>query len=211
MVDEIERSCYFVRVSKGSETKSAILEAALAEATTFGLSGISIGGLARKLDLSKSGLFAHFGSKEGLQLQILATARDRFVETVIAPALLLPRGEPRIRGLFEHWLEWSKASFLPGGCPFMAAATELDDVPGASRDFLVESQRDWRETLATAARIAVEEGHLREDLDAEQFAYEFFSLILAYHYHHRLLEDPLTEQRCRSTFEELLERSRRPS
>ena len=195
-------------MGKGEETRSAILDTALAEASTVGLAGISIGGLARKMELSKSGLFAHFGSKEDLQLQILSTARDRFVETVIAPALRLPRGEPRIRGLFENWLTWSRSSFLPGGCPFIATANELDDVPGPLRDFLVDSQRDWLETLATAARIAVEEGHLAADLDVGQFAYEFYSLILAYHHFERLLEDPQTEQRCRNAFDELIERSR---
>ncbi len=195
-------------MGKGRRTRSAILDTALAEASTVGLAGISIGGLARKMELSKSGLFAHFGSKADLQLQILATARDRFVDSVIAPALRLPRGEPRIRGLFENWLEWSQASFLPGGCPFIASANELDDVPGPLRDFLVDSQRDWLETLATAARIAVDEGHLAEDLDVYQFAYEFYSLILAYHHFHRLLEDPNTERRCRRAFDLLIERSR---
>lgn len=195
-------------MTKGRRTRSTILETALAEASTFGLAGISIGGLARKLELSKSGLFAHFGSKESLQLQILATARDRFVEGVVAPALREPRGEPRIRALFERWLDWSRASFLPGGCPFIATANELDDVPGPLRDLLVDLQRDWLATLSTAARIAIEEGHLAADLDADQFAYDFYSLILAYHHFHRLLEDPLTEARCRRAFEQLLERGR---
>lgn len=196
-------------MSKGRRTRSAILDTALAEASTLGLAGISIGGLARKINLSKSGLFAHFGSKEDLQLEILATARDRFVETVVAPALRLPRGEPRIRGLFENWLEWSNASFIPGGCPFIATANELDDVPGRLRDFLVQAQRDWLDVLATAARIAVEEGHLDADLDVDQFAYECYSLILSYHHFHRLLEDPHTEERCRRAFDELIARSSR--
>ena len=204
-----ERSCYSVRVGKGTQTRLAILDTALAEATTVGLAGISIGNLARKLEISKSGLFAHFGSKEELQLEILATARERFVRRVISPALLLDRGEPRVRGLFENWLDWAQSSSLPGGCPFMAAASELDDVPGAPRDFLVDSQRDWLETVATAARIAVEERHFHADLDTAQFAYDFDSLILAYHHFHRLLKDPLTEQHCRTAFEQLLKRSRR--
>ncbi len=195
-------------MNKGSRTRSAILDTALAEASTLGLAGISIGGLARKLELSKSGLFAHFGSKESLQMQILGTARDRFVESVVAPALAEPRGEPRIRALFENWLEWSQASFLPGGCPFIATANELDDVPGPLRDFLVSLQRDWLGTLSTAARIAIEEGHFASNLDVEQFAYEFYSLILAYHHFHRLLEDPATEERCRRALEVLLQRAR---
>lgn len=199
-------------MSKGEETRSTILDTALAEASTVGLGGISIGGLAKKVELSKSGLFAHFDSKQDLQLQILATARDRFVATVVAPALKLPRGEPRVRGLFENWLVWSEASFLPGGCPFISTANEVDDVPGPLRDFLAQSQRDWLDTLATAARIAVDEGHFRGDLDVDQFAYDFYSIALAYHHFHRLLEDPATVGRCRNAFESLIERSAaRPS
>ena len=194
-------------MGRGSRTRSAILDVALAEASTLGLGGLSIGALARKMELSKSGVFAHFGSKKDLQLQVLAIARDRFIETVVSPALRRERGEPRVRGLFENWLAWSQASFLPGGCPFVSTANELDDIPGPLRDYLLQSQRDWLDTLATAARIAVDEGHFRLDLEVEQFAYDFYSIILAYHHFHRLLEDPKSEARCRVAFESLLERS----
>ena len=115
----------------------------------------------------------------------------------MSPALRRERGEARVRGLFENWLAWSQASFLPGGCPFVSTANELDDIPGPLRDYLLQSQRDWLDTLATAARIAVEEGHFRLDLEVEQFAYDFYSIILAYHHFHRLLEDPKSEARCR--------------
>jgi AcrR family transcriptional regulator len=198
-------------MNKGEQTRETILDTALAEASTFGLDGISIGGLAKKVELSKSGLFAHFDSKEDLQLQVLRTARERFVESVLAPALTEPRGEPRVRALFKNWLAWSRSSFLPGGCVFIATANELDDRPGPLRDYLVQSQRDWLDALATAARIAVEEGHFRADLDLRQFAYDFYSVILAYHHFGRLLRDPHTGERCRTAFEGLLERSRRPS
>jgi len=198
-------------MNKGEQTRETILDTALAEASTFGLDGISIGGLAKKVELSKSGLFAHFDSKEDLQLQVLRTATERFVESVLAPALTEPRGEPRVRALFDNWLVWSRSSFLPGGCVFIATANELDDRPGTLRDYLVQSQRDWLDALATAARIAVAEGHFRPDLDLRQFAYDFYSVILAYHHFGRLLRDPQTEERCRTAFEGLLERSRRPS
>ena len=194
-------------MGRGSRTRSAILDVALAEASTLGLGGLSIGALARKMELSKSGVFAHFGSKEDLQLQVLAIARDRFIETVVSPALRRERSEPRVRGLFENWLAWSQASFLPGGCPFVSTANELDDIPGPLRDYLLQSQRDWLDTLATAARIAVDEGHFRLDLEVEQFAYDFYSIILAYHHFHRLLEDPKSEARCRGAFESLLDRT----
>jgi AcrR family transcriptional regulator len=193
---------------KGAQTREAILDAALSLASVGGLNGLSIGSLAREVGLSKSGLFAHFGSKEELQIAVLQTAADRFVTEVVTPALRQPRGEPRVRALFAGWLAWESAAFLPGGCPFVAASSELDDRPGPVRDYLVRSQRDWLDALATAARIAVTEGHFREDLDPAQFAYEMYSTILAFHQFHRLLRDPTTEERCRQAFEGLLARSR---
>ena len=183
-------------MAKGEETREAILDTALALASTGGLEGLSIGTLAQAVGLSKSGLFAHFGSKEELQLAVLRTASDRFVAKVITPALKAPRGEPRIRALFERWLAWEAAAFA-GGCPFLAVSNELDDRPGPVRDYLVQSQRDWLDVLANAARIAMAEGHFRADLDPRQFAYEIYSLILAFHQFHRLLREPDTEQRCR--------------
>jgi AcrR family transcriptional regulator len=194
-------------VGKGEETREAILGTALALASAHGLNGLSIGTLAREAGLSKSGLFAHFGSKEDLQLAVLQTAVGRFVDTVVTPALRQPRGEPRVRAFFERWLDWERSTYLPGGCPFLAAA-KLDDRPGRVRDYLVASQRDWLDGLATAARIAVVEGHFRPDLDPEQFAYELYSLILAYHQYQRLLADPAADRRCRLAFARLLERSR---
>lgn len=193
-------------MAKGDETREAILDTALTLASTGGFEGLSIGTLAQAVGLSKSGLFAHFGSKEDLQLAVLRSAVDRFVADVIAPALRERRGEPRVRALFERWLAWEGAR--PGGCPFLAVSNELDDRPGPVRDYLVQSQRDWLDALANAARIAVAEGHFRADLDAERFAYESYSAILAFHHFHRLLRDPGAEERCRGSFEELLARSR---
>lgn len=198
-------------MSKGEETRTAILDTALALASTGGLEGLSIGGLAREVGLSKSGLFAHFNSKENLQLQVLETAEGRFVAEVVLPAIRQPRGEPRVRALFDNWLDWTKASFLPGGCPFVATTVELDDRPGPLRDHLVDAQSRWLATLARAASIAVEEGHFRPDLDTEQFAYELYSVLLAYHLFRRLLRDPRAEARCRSAFERLLASARPPA
>lgn len=195
-------------MTKGEETRAAILERAFASASQVGLEGLTIGGLADEVGLSKSGLFAHFDSKEALQLQVLETAAERFVETVVAPALKEPRGEPRVRALFERWMEWETAKFQPGGCIFIATANELDDRPGPVRERLVGLQRDWLEALATAARIAVEEGHFRRGLDVRQFAYDLYAVILAYHHFSRLLRDPTAEERARSSFESLLAASR---
>jgi AcrR family transcriptional regulator len=193
---------------KGEQTRQGILETALAEASMAGLSGLSIGGLATKAEMSKSGLFAHFESKQDLQIQVLRTARELFIEKVIAPALKERRGEPRVRALFENWLAWSESSFLPGGCPFVSAATEFDDQPGPLRDYVVQTQQDWLDALSGAARISVEEGHFRADLDTDRFAFDFHSIILAYYQATRLLSDPRSAEYCRGAFADLLARSR---
>jgi AcrR family transcriptional regulator len=196
-------------MSKGEDTRAAILERALAVTSKLGLEGLSIGSLAQDLGMSKSGLFAHFGSKEDLQLQVLGLAVERFEAAVVQPALALPRGEPRVRGLFDNWLAWAEASYLPGGCVFIAAANELDDRPGPLRDRLVEYQRQWLAVLARASRIAQEEGHFRGDVDAEQFAYEAYAVALAYHHFRRLLRDPGARDRARRAFDDLLGGARR--
>jgi AcrR family transcriptional regulator len=189
---------------KGDETRAAILDRAVAEASRLGLEGLTIGNLARQVGLSKSGLFAHFGSKEELQLDVLAAGVERFVAQVMAPAFRAPRGLPRVEALFEGWLAWARQPALPGGCLFVALANELDDRPGPLRDRLVAYQRDWIDTVATAARIAVDEGHFRPDLDRRQFAYGFYSIELAFHHFDRLLSDPDAERRARTAFRELL-------
>ncbi|HYS18640.1 MAG TPA: TetR family transcriptional regulator [Candidatus Binatia bacterium] len=197
--------------SKGEQTREAILTHALGLATRIGFEGLTIGRLAEDLHMSKSGLFAHFRSKEGLQLEILRMAGARMVETVVKPALTAPRGEPRVRTLFEHWLAWEQSPSLPGGCPFMAASFELDDRPGPVRDFVVQNLRDWMDTLAGAARIAVQEGHFRADLDCEQFAHDCQGIGLAFVHASRLMRDPKAHARAARAFEALLRACRAPS
>lgn len=192
---------------KGDQTKAAVLDCAVALASRVGLEGLSIGGLAKDAGLSKSGLFAHFDSKQNLQLEVLRKSVERFVARVVAPALAESRGIPRLRALFENWLLWSKDPSLPGGCFFIAAANELDDRPGPLRDRLVAYQRDWIDALTTAARIATEEGQFREDLDTKQFAYEFYSTLMMYHHFNRLMRDPEAESRTRRSFDRLIETS----
>src|SRR5262252_11254590 len=129
-------------MGKGELTRQAILERATALASRVGLEGVSIGRLSEELGLSKSGLFAHFGAKQALEVEVLRFAADRFVDGVVRPALAAPRGEPRVRAVFERWLAWDRRSrVVPGGCLFVAAATELDDRPGPARDELVRLQR----------------------------------------------------------------------
>lgn len=196
---------------KGELTHQTILERAIRLASRVGLHGLSIGGLAEELGLSKSGLFAHFKSKTELQVQVLQTATAVFTERVVRPALTKPRGEPRVRALFDGWLAWDLDQVLEGGCIFVAASAELDDTPGPARDALVQSQRDWLDALAQAARIAVAEGHFRKDLDVEQFAHDEYAVMLGFHHSKRLMRDPQAEPRARRAFEALVAAARAPA
>jgi AcrR family transcriptional regulator len=195
-------------MAKGEETRERILQHAMAIVSEIGFEGLSIGGLAKMAEMSKSGLFAHFESKEDLQLQVLARARRSFLETVITPALREPRGEPRIRALFEHWLTWEEGRVTPGGCPFVTASWEYDDRPGSVRDAVAAAQRDWVDTVATAAQIAIDEGHFRRDLDTVNFAFELYGVFLSFHLYHRLLDDADARQRARAAFERLVRDAR---
>lgn len=191
-------------MSKGDETRERILDCAFRLASRDGLEGLSIGGLAGELGLSKSGLFAHFGSKEELQLEVLRETARRFEDQVMRPAFRAVRGESRVRALFENWLRWLGDGAAPGGCLFMAASTELDDKEGRPRDFLVASQRQLLGALAKTARLAVEMRHFRANLDCDQFAFELFGLLLAHSHWRRLLRDPRAESRTRAAFDRLV-------
>jgi AcrR family transcriptional regulator len=189
-------------MSKGRETKDRILSQAVDLASTLGLEGLSIGELAKATEMSKSGLFAHFESKEALQLEVLDAAKVDFVGLVVKPALREARGEPRVRALFDRWMAWE--TLRSGGCPFMAATFELDDRPGPVRDALEATQREWIDTLTTAIRIAMDEGHFHPDIDADQLAYEIYGVFMAFHLYHRLLRDPAARQRAMDALEYLL-------
>ena len=187
---------------KGEATRHAILDRATSLASEVGLTGLTIGYLADELELSKSGLFAHFQSKEALQIQVLEHAAASFTELVVRPALAQPRGIPRLRALFERWLAWSAE--LPGGCVFVGATSELDDRPGSVRDRLVELQRQWIDVIATSVRKAVEEGHVASDADPAQFAQDLYGIMLAWHHHSRLLNDRAAKGRAYHAFDALL-------
>jgi len=193
-------------MGKGAETRERILDQAVRIASRDGLEGLTIGSLSSELGLSKSGLFAHFGSKDELQVQVLQAAVDRFTDTVIRPALAAPRGEPRIRALFENWLTWSNAPDM--GCILVGASTEFDDRPGPQRDILAKAFRDRSAFMAKAARLAVEAGHFRSDLDPEQFAFDLDAIVLGYHNAQRLMRNPKAGQHARTSFERLLTSSK---
>jgi AcrR family transcriptional regulator len=189
---------------KGDRTKTLILNDALAVAGEVGLEGLSIGALASRLGLSKSGLFAHFGSKEDLQLATLRHSQERFEQVVFRPALAAPRGLPRLRTLFENWLGWIARTERPGGCVILAASVEYDDRPGPVRDALVAGQRELRGALAKAVRLAIEAGHLRPDTDPWQVVFELMGIVLAVHHDRGLLDDPRAPDRARKAFDRLI-------
>jgi AcrR family transcriptional regulator len=199
-------------MSKGSATRQVILDHATREAAQLGLRGLSIGGLASGLGMSKSGLFAHFASKEALEAAVIDHAADGFTDLVIREALRRPRGEPRLRALVEGWLEWERTANGGKGCVFVSAAVELDDQPCLARDRLVAQQRDWLHFLAGAASIGVAERHFRSDLDTELMAQEILGIMLAYHHASRLLGDPRALDKARRSIDRLLADARsRPS
>jgi AcrR family transcriptional regulator len=191
-------------MTKGDATRAAILDHAVGIASEVGFTGLSLGQLAEQTQMSKSGLYAHFKSKEALQLETLEWARERFTDLVIRPTLGVPRGEGRVRALFDRWLEWETEA-LQGGCIFVTATAEFDDQPGAMRDALVRIQQDWMEFVATVAGTAVSEGDFRADLDTEQLAFTLQALMLGYHHATRLLRDPLALAHTRRALEQLLE------
>jgi AcrR family transcriptional regulator len=192
--------------TKGEHTRVVILDAALKVASKLGLEGLTIGTLADETGMSKSGLFAHFGSREGLQLAVLEHAAQRYGEQVFMPALKIGRGLPRLRALFERWLDWTIASGLPGGCIMISAANEYDDRPGPIRDAVIANQRRGAAISEKAVRLAIEEGHLRIDTDPEQIAFEMLGIVLASHNHRRLLGDNEARKRALIAFEQLVAR-----
>lgn len=190
-------------MGKGEATRTAILDDAIDIASKVGFGALTIGMLAEQSEMSKSGLFAHFKSKEQLQLQTLERARERFVDVAIRPALTAPRGETRVRALFDHWLRWATDT-LSGGCLFVGASAELDDQPGPLRDALVRNEQDWLDIIAQVAQTAVSEGEFKPDTDVVQVAFDLHGITLAFHHASRLMHDPRATERTRRAFENLL-------
>ena len=190
--------------TKGERTRAAILDEALKLVSKAGLEGLTIGTLADATGMSKSGLFAHFGSREELLLAVLDHGQKEFVEVVLQPALDKPRGVPRLKAMFVNWLDWTESADLPGGCPMIGGAAEFDDKPGPVRDMLASGQRGWIDTLKRAVRQAVEEGQLAASTDPEQIAFEMFGIALVVHHHRRLLGYPKARVRALDALERLI-------
>lgn len=193
-------------MTKGEDTKNAILEVGLDMASQLGLECVTIGALAKTAKMSKSGLFAHFASKENLQMEILRYAGHLLAESVVVPALKIQAGIPRIKGLVVNWINWG--SSLTGGCIFVSASTEFADRPGKVRDFLLYQQEEWIDCLRQMAESAVRVGDFREDSDCEQFAFDLYSLLLGFHLYYKLLNNAETKHRQEAALERLLDNYR---
>jgi AcrR family transcriptional regulator len=195
-------------MTKSETTHQRILWRGLEIVSERGLGGVSLGGLADRSEMSKSGLFAHFRSKEELQVELLRAAEAALRREVVDPVADVPEGLPRLRALMGRWLGWAARSGLPGGCPLYAAAFELDDAEeGPVRDFLMSSKAEWSGMLEGLVRKAVELGHLREDLDATQFVWQLDGIYLSHHVSQRLMMDPEADARAVTAFRTLIDRS----
>jgi AcrR family transcriptional regulator len=190
---------------KGRQTRAAILDAALTLASHMGLEGLSIGALAEVTQMSKSGVFAHFGSREELQISVVREYHAKFSEEVFEPSMKVARGLPRLREMFDRWFKRVSVE-IDSGCIYISGAVEFDDRPGPVRDALVSMVQTWQDALERAIRIAIEEGHLRSDMDPQQMLFEVHGLILALHHDARFLRHPGADARARAGFENVLSR-----
>ena len=193
-------------MTKGDETKNAILDTALAMASELGLEGVTIGILAKATKMSKSGLFAHFQSKENLQVEILKYGARIFIESVVIPALRTETGIPQIKALVNNWINW--ASSHAGGCIFVTASSQFSDREGNVRTALLRQQEAWIRTLRKVARSAIKTGEFRQDSDCDQFVFELYSLLLGFHLYHHLLHSEEIDTRQSVALDQLFDKYR---
>ncbi len=190
-------------LQKGLQTRATILEAALGLASHRGLEGLSIGTLAEVTGMSKSGVFAHFGSREELQISVIRDYHVKFEEEVFLPSIREARGLPRLRAMFERWVR--RVSFeIDSGCIYISGAVEFDDRPGPVRDALAAMVQTWMDALARAIQIAIDEGHLKPETAPQQVMFEIHGLILALHHDARFMRNPGAVERARTGFERVL-------
>lgn len=192
------------RVERGERTRRQILDLAVDLASMEGLDGLSIGGLAAKIGMSKSGLFASFGSKEELQLATIEHARQIFIDAVVRKAMMAPRGLARLWALCDSWLDYARRQVFRGGCFFAATTAEFDSHPGPIRNRLAALMKEWLDTLALAVRKAQEQGHLTSATDADQLAFEIQSLFLGANWSFQLHRDPGVFDRARAAIRQRL-------
>ena len=195
--------------AKGQQTRSAIVEAALGLASHVGLEGLSIGAVAELMQMSKSGVFAHFGSREELQISVVREYHQHFEEEVFFPAVAGPRGLPRLRAMFANWMKRTSIE-IEAGCIYISGAVEFDDRPGPVRDALASSVKTWLSAMTRAVVLAKKEGHLKPDTDEQQLAFEIHGLILALHYEARFLKAPGSVERALAGFERIVKEHQTP-
>lgn len=195
--------------TKGEDTRSQILAAAVEQASASGFESLTIGSLADKTGMSKSGLFAHFGSKQELQLAAVDEAGRRFTEAVFLPAMKVPRGLKRVRALFENWITWPQRAGFPGGCPLDAASREYQHQPGPMRDAVVDRHALLDRELAKAVQMAISAGELKPDTDPRQVAFEMIGIVLGFHRTGLVSGLEESAKRARKSFERLIEQNSR--
>jgi AcrR family transcriptional regulator len=194
---------------KGEQTRAAILDVALELASRNGLEGLTIGLLADRMNMSKSGVFAHFGSREDLQMEVLKLYHHRFEQEVFFPSVKEPRGLPRLESMFARWLKRVSVE-IASGCIYISGAVEYDDRPGPIRDALVAMVRAWQGALLRAVQQSIDCGDLQSGVDPQQLVYEMYGLILALHHDARFLRIPGAVDRANRGFARLIENYRNP-
>ncbi len=186
------------REARGEQTRQDILQAAVDIASAEGLEGLTIGKLAQELGMSKSGLFAHFGSKEELQIAVIGKARDIFVREVVDRAFASERGLGRLQAMLDEWLSYVGRSVFRGGCFFMACAIEFDSRPGEVRDLIAELSRSWLAALEDEIRHAQSLGQLDAKADAAQIAFEMHAMAQEANWAYQLFDDNRAFDRART-------------
>jgi AcrR family transcriptional regulator len=198
-------------VNKSSDTYDRVLASGVNIGSTVGMQGVTLGNLAAEAQLSKSGLFAHFGSKDELQIALFGRAQALARRTVVEPVFREPEGLARLLALINNWFGWTGRAGLPGGCPFAAAAFEFDDLDGPVRDHVVSAHNDWVALLESFTRNAVATGEFRRNLDVEQFVWELHGIYLSHHVSQRLIQDASADKRRRSAVDRLLREAGAPA
>jgi AcrR family transcriptional regulator len=196
--------------NSATSTRERILHQGLALMSQSGLAGVTLGVLADQVGMSKSGLFAHFRSKEDVQIELVSHMAEFAMAHVVKPSMTASEGLPRLQALVRNWFGWAQRAGLPGGCPVAAGLFEFDDVEGRVRDKILEMEAEWRGLLAELVRRAVELRHFRRDLDVEQFVWELCGIYLGHHAAHRFLRAADADARAQTAFRALIDRAMPP-
>jgi AcrR family transcriptional regulator len=194
-------------MTKAASTRERILDQGLVLMSQSGLEGVTLGVLAEQVGMSKSGLFAHFRSKEEVQIRLLEHTAEVGAAHILAPSMNKPEGLPRLKALVNNWFGWASRAGLPGGCPVAAGLFEFDDIESPVRDKILAMEAKWRGLLTRNVNEAISIGHLRADVDAAQFVFELCGIYLSHHAAQRFLKSPDADRRARTAFEALLKRA----